>query len=64
MGKVDILLDDGGHTYVQQITTMESMINQINDGGMLVVEDTNTSYVPTFGDQTISFVNCAKLWIG
>lgn len=63
VGQVDILLDDGGHTYVQQIITMESMINQINDGGMLVVEDTHTSYMPNFGDQKISFVNYAKLWI-
>lgn len=63
VGNVDILLDDGGHTYVQQIITLESMISQINDHGMLVVEDTHTSYMPDFGDKRISFVNYAKLWI-
>lgn len=63
VGTVDILLDDGGHTYVQQIVTMECMIKNINSGGMLVIEDTHTSYLEKFGDKKISFINYAKLWI-
>ena len=63
IGPVDVLLDDGGHTYVQQIITMECMINQIKDGGMLVVEDTHTSYMKNFGDPKISFINYSKNWI-
>jgi hypothetical protein len=63
VGPVDVLLDDGGHTYVQQIITMESMIDQINDDGILIVEDTHTSYMARFGDKKISFSNYAKSWI-
>lgn len=63
VGPVDLLLDDGGHKYIQQIITVECMLEQINDGGMLVVEDTHTSYMPNFGDKKISFINYAKLWI-
>ena len=33
IGKLDIVLDDGGHTYEQQIMTTESVIPFINDGG-------------------------------
>lgn len=49
IGPIDILLDDGGHTYEQQITTVESMVPAIKDGGLLVVEDTHTSYMKEFG---------------
>ncbi|MEC8285532.1 MAG: class I SAM-dependent methyltransferase, partial [SAR324 cluster bacterium] len=38
---IDIVLDDGGHTYEQQIITAESLLPFINDGGLLVVEDTH-----------------------
>ena len=40
-GKIDILIDDGGHTNLQQITTLMESINHINYGGMIVVEDTH-----------------------
>ena len=49
VGKVDILLDDGGHTYEQQINTVNNSVNYINDGGMIIVEDTHTSYFRNFG---------------
>lgn len=56
---IDIVLDDGGHTFLQQIITTESLLDQINDGGMLVVEDTHTSYMEGFGDRRINFINYA-----
>jgi hypothetical protein len=49
VGNVDIILDDGGHTYKQQIITTISVLPNINDGGLLVVEDTHTSYMKRFG---------------
>ena len=49
VGEIDILLDDGGHTYVQQIVTAEYALDNIKDGGVLVVEDTHTSYMDKFG---------------
>tara|TARA_B100000902_G_scaffold325201_1_gene319711 strand:+ start:42 stop:863 length:822 start_codon:yes stop_codon:yes gene_type:complete len=42
---VDILIDDGGHTNLQQITSFMESFNYINDNGMIVVEDTHTSYM-------------------
>ncbi|MEX0429797.1 class I SAM-dependent methyltransferase [Spiribacter insolitus] len=63
VGAVDILLDDGGHTYTQQIITTEMGLDHIKDGGMLIVEDTHTSYLDGFGDKSISFINYCKRWI-
>lgn len=63
VGPVDVVLDDGGHTYMQQIVTCECALQQINNGGMLVVEDTHTSYMDGFGDQSMSFINYCKVWI-
>lgn len=59
-GPVDILLDDGGHTFHQQIQTVQSSIPMIKDGGMVVVEDTHTSYMGGFGFKGFSFVRWAK----
>ncbi len=38
IGKIDVVLDDGGHTYDQQIITTEMLLENIKDGGLLVVE--------------------------
>lgn len=63
VGPIDILLDDGGHTYPQQIITTELMLDSIADDGLLVVEDTHTSYMQGFGDPRMSFINYTKVWI-
>jgi hypothetical protein len=49
VGPVDIVLDDGGHTYKQQITTFDCVIEHVNDGGILLTEDCHTSYMSKFG---------------
>lgn len=49
VGNIDVLLDDGGHTYEQQIITVYNSVDSINDGGMIIVEDTHTSYFKNFG---------------
>jgi hypothetical protein len=56
IGKVDVLLDDGGHTFKQQIVTVVSGLPFINDGGVLIVEDTHTSYMDGFGAKGKSFM--------
>ncbi len=63
VGDVDVLLDDGGHTYVQQIITTEMALDHIKDDGMLVVEDTHTSYMNGFGDRSINFLDYCKIWV-
>ena len=45
VGKVDIILDDGGHTNYQQIITLNSCVPHIKDDGLMVVEDTHASYI-------------------
>lgn len=58
---IDIILDDGGHTNKQQIITTNSCIPNINNGGMLVIEDTHTSYQKEFNNPSeYSFINYSK----
>ena len=47
--KVDIFLDDGGHTMEQQIVTISSMYTHVKHGGVYVCEDLATSYEVEFG---------------
>lgn len=42
-GPVDIILDDGGHSNEQQIVTVAQSASHINDGGVIIVEDTHNS---------------------
>lgn len=42
--KLDILIDDGGHTMGQQIVTFEEMYNHIKHDGLYWCEDVGTSY--------------------
>lgn len=58
-----MVLDDGGHTFEQQIITTELLLDLINDHGMLVVEDTHTSYMDGFGLRRFSFIEYAKRFI-
>jgi hypothetical protein len=46
--KIDILIDDGGHTMIQQIVTFEEMFSHIKDDGIYLCEDTHTSYIDAF----------------
>lgn len=45
VGKIDVLIDDGGHTNLQQITTFMESFLHIREGGSIIVEDTHTSYM-------------------
>ena len=50
--KVDIILDDGGHTMQQQLVSFDSLFSIVSNGGLYVVEDTHTSYFPSYGGGT------------
>jgi hypothetical protein len=61
IGTVDIILDDGGHKNGQQIASLFHGIDLIKDGGLLVIEDTHTSYFKRFGNPgPYSFINFSK----
>lgn len=47
--RVDLLLDDGGHTMNQQIVTFQQMFPHIREGGIYFCEDCHTSYIEKFG---------------
>lgn len=49
IGPIDIILDDGGHTMKQQITTFEEMWPSLREGGIFVTEDLHTSYWKLYG---------------
>jgi hypothetical protein len=58
IGPADILLDDGGHTDIQQATTLYCFADNIKDNGVLVIEDTHTSYMQDFKNPSkYSFIN-------
>ncbi len=44
--KFDIIIDDGGHTMMQQTITFEEMYSHLKDGGIYLCEDLHTSYMP------------------
>lgn len=61
VGKIDILLDDGGHTDLQQTQTLISSIKNIKENGIICIEDIHTSYFTEFGNPSKnSFVNYSK----
>ena len=47
--KVDIVIDDGGHTMEQQITTFEELYPHLQPNGVYLCEDLHTSFLPKFG---------------
>lgn len=48
-GPFDVIIDDGGHTMAQQITSVEQLFTYaLRDGGVYLVEDCHTSYWADF----------------
>ena len=47
--KIDILIDDGGHTMKQQITSFKVLFDHIKEDGVYLCEDLHTSYWVNWG---------------
>ena len=47
--RIDILIDDGGHTMLQQINTFEELFSHISENGVYICEDLHTSYWANYG---------------
>lgn len=61
--RVDILIDDGGHTMRQQIATFEELFGHVAADGVYLCEDLHTSYWPHWGGgyrKRGSFIEYAK----
>lgn len=64
--KIDILIDDGGHTMKQQIVTYEEMYSHMKEDGVYLCEDCHTSYWGSYGGgykRKNSFIEYSKNWI-
>jgi hypothetical protein len=49
IGPVDILIDDGGHTMLQQIVSSEELFHHVKPDGVYLCEDLHTSYWKEYG---------------
>jgi len=63
-GQVDVIIDDGGHWNEQQIKTAYLCAHHVRDGGMIITEDTHTSYFNWMGNPSrYSFIEFSKFLI-
>jgi hypothetical protein len=60
VGDIDVILDDGGHRNDQQIITTMSALPHVKDGGLIIIEDTQTSFMKFESFQKYSFVSFLK----
>ena len=60
--KPDIIIDDGGHTSNQQISSFNFLYKELKYEGIYLVEDTHTSYNLRFQDRSdrLTFIEYAK----
>ncbi len=64
VGPIDLLIDDGGHTNRQQIVTAINALPNMNPGGIVIIEDTDTSFSKEFGNPSkFSFLNFSKNFV-
>jgi hypothetical protein len=62
VGAADIVVDDGGHTPDQQITSFFSLFPILNDGGIYIVEDMHSNFWQAYHASRygINFFDLAK----
>lgn len=66
IGTADIIIDDGGHTMSQQLTSFGELWPAVSDGGVYLVEDLHTSYWPEYGGGyrgPVTFIEFSKLLV-
>ena len=52
--KFDIIIDDGSHQAKHIITSFNYLFTYLNNNGLYVIEDLQTSYIPRFGGSRIN----------
>lgn len=53
-GDFDIIIDDGGHTMVQQMTSIDHLWPAVKPGGIYFCEDLETSYLDRYGGDPLA----------
>jgi demethylmacrocin O-methyltransferase len=56
-GPFDIIIDDGSHINEHVIETFRILFPKLKDGGIYVVEDTQTSYWEEYGGDSVNLQN-------
>ena len=59
-GGFDIIIDDASHNPTHQISSFRCLFSQLNNGGIYVIEDLQTSYFNEYISTGISAVNYLK----
>jgi hypothetical protein len=49
-GPFNVIVDDGGHTMKQQITSLRTLFPSMPPGGIYIIEDLHTSFISRFQD--------------
>lgn len=49
MGGVDVVIDDGSHVSAHVLTSLRTLFPLLADGGLYIIEDLVTSYMPEYG---------------
>jgi hypothetical protein len=62
-GSYDFVLDDGGHTMLQQIVSFEVLWPQVMPGGIYAIEDLGTSYFVEYGGQDLRHPDTAVQYV-
>jgi len=44
VGQQDIIIDDGGHSMKQQLTTLRTLLPWVKPGGFMILEDLQSTY--------------------
>jgi hypothetical protein len=63
---IDVIIDDGGHTMVQQITTLGELYGHLQPRGTYICEDVHTAYMAKWGGglrRQDSFIEFSKVLI-
>ena len=61
IGDLDIIIDDGSHINEHVIKTFNLLFPKLKDGGIYVIEDTQTSYWDDFGGDSQDLDNSKTL---
>jgi demethylmacrocin O-methyltransferase len=57
IGDIDVIVDDGSHINEHVIETFNVLFSRLKDGGIYIIEDTQTSYWESYGGDSKDLQN-------